>query len=177
MKYTKVSIAPCNEMYYIWNSEKTLFVVAGDTTENAFYLTKKYYKDNIHPSIEEWRLLTLPLGIGNAPQAVVDYFVSNIIKNLKKRDIHISIDIFDYKNNKNIQILNDVLYCINENCDEYMIEFNESLDKEFSSINMYAVEGTWKSEFTKKKADKKLRNLFGVLVFLKLALLSQIAIK
>ena len=58
-----------------------------------------------------------------------------------------------------------------------MIEFNESLDKEFSSINMYAVEGTWKSEFTKKKADKKLRNLFGVLVFLKLALLSQIAIK
>ena len=113
MKYTKVSIAPCNEMYYIWNSEKTLFVVAGDTTENAFYLTKKYYKDNIHPSIEEWRLLTLPLGIGNAPQAVVDYFVSNIIKNLKKRDIHISIDIFDYKNNKNIQILNDVLYCIN----------------------------------------------------------------
>ncbi len=146
-------------MYYIWNSEKTLFVVAGDTTKNTFYLTKKYYKDNIQPSIEEWRLLTLPLGIGNAPQAVVDYFVSNIIKNLKKRDIHIAIDIFDYKNNQNIQILNDVLYCINENCEEYMIEFNESLDKEFSSINVYALEGTWKSEFTKKKADKKVAKL------------------
>ena len=82
--FPKVSIAPCKEMYYIWNSEKTLFVVAGDTTKNAFSLTKKYYKDNIQPSIEEWRLLTLPLGIRNAPQTVVDYFVSNIIMNLKK---------------------------------------------------------------------------------------------
>jgi hypothetical protein len=156
MSNTKVSMAPCHTINYIWNDKKTMLVDSGATTADAFEVTKKFYKEKIDRSIEDWQLLMLPMTISDSPQSVIDFFVEKVISNLKKRDIFIAIKGYDYNDSRDFQLLNDVLYCISENQKSTKIELVENINKELSAILVHELESTWKSEFTKKKEHKKI---------------------
>lgn len=157
--HTQVSISPSNKMYYIWNEKKFIFIKIGEATKKSFDLTKKYYREKINTTVEQLELSFLELTIRNAPQAVKDFFVVKMLEYGKNSDLSLALVEFDYTDNTHKQILIDVLYCVNENNAEGKIEYNENINSELSSINVFNLEATWKSEFTKKKTHKKIGKL------------------
>jgi hypothetical protein len=162
---THVAVAPSGWMYYMWNDKKTIFVNVGVTTQSAFEETQKFYKEKVNSSISDLDLLALSHEIRKAPQVVIDFLVQQLIKRITPEDVHIAMQYFDYKSVKHRQVLNDLIYCVNENHKDLKIEFTENINVELNAINSFKLESTWKSEFTKNKAHKKIGKPVGALSF------------
>jgi len=149
------SIAPSKCMYYVWQDKGTIFARGGVTVRNALKATEKFYRLN-YPNEENWKFITLPIAIRAAPQSVVEFFCSELHRNVKIEDLHIGLKKFKFNDYQDRQILIDILFCVDDNLFDEKIEYVQNEASEFCSINVQSLDITWTYEFTKRKKDRKI---------------------
>jgi hypothetical protein len=163
MQYPQIALSPSRNFYFVCTDKGFLFVKNGETTKKALDKTTSYYKNEIDKSIEDWKLLALPLTIRAAPRKVIEFLIHEIHINLKENDLVYATNKFTFNDTQDKQVLADIVYSINENYDDGIIEFNETNNNSLNSINLYALEKTLISEFTKNKKHKRVGKLISSL--------------
>lgn len=150
----KISISPSNEFYFLWNEKKIIFIRNSCNLNSAFQEFEGAYAKKLSKN-ESWKIAALPLNIQNESAAVIQEFSRIIFKKCDGFDFRFGEISFDACRGIDKRILADIVFCVNDNYEDGLIVFNDHQDKHLSSISVFDLEATWKSEFSKNKHHKK----------------------